>query len=225
MPRLYSCAASRLHGKTKHAGNGKAFSMNSIATDGQNTEQPTRPAGLPAIDIGGLRVENPLFLAPMAGYTDAAFRSLCLEWGCGGAVTEMVNAHGLTIGHNRTGDFLETWEPVEAGAAIGAQIYGADPARMALAAEKVASLGKFAFIDINAGCPMPDTWISIWLISSSESASDLVYSSVPTRCSTQDNVPLTSSATSSFPPLTISSKPDLSRCLGISKPIQWDGRL
>ena len=107
------------------------------------------------LQIGGLRVERPVFLAPMAGYTDAAFRSICLDLGCGGAVTEMVNAYGLTIGHRRTGFYLERWEESEQGAAVGAQIYGSDPAVMAAAAAKVAGLGQFSFLDINAGCPMP----------------------------------------------------------------------
>ena len=106
------------------------------------------------LQIGRLRVENPVFLAPMAGYTDAAFRSVCLDLGCGGAVTEMVNAYGLTIDHRRTGFYLERWENEE-GAAVGAQIYGSDPATMAAAAARVAEGGGFAFIDINAGCPMP----------------------------------------------------------------------
>ena len=109
---------------------------------------------LAPLQIGPLRVEWPVFLAPMAGYTDAAFRSLCLEMGCGAAVTEMVNAYGLTIDHRRTGFYLERWENEE-GAAVGAQIYGSDPATMAAAAAKVAEGGGFAFIDINAGCPMP----------------------------------------------------------------------
>lgn len=89
----------------------------------------------------------------MAGYTDAAFRSLCLEAGCGAAVTEMVNAYGLTIGHRRTAAYLETW-PSEAGL-VGAQIYGSDPAVLETAARAVADTGQFAFIDINAGCPVP----------------------------------------------------------------------
>ena len=65
---------------------------------------------LAPLQIGPLRVEWPVFLAPMAGYTDAAFRSLCREMGCGGAVTEMVNAYGYVIGHDRTEHYLDTWE-------------------------------------------------------------------------------------------------------------------
>lgn len=109
------------------------------------------PALVP-LHIGSLRVEWPVFLAPMAGYTDAAFRSLCLEMGCGAVVTEMVNAYGLGIGHVRTEHYLDTW-PGEHP--IGAQIYGSDPGRMAEAARAIAQMGMFDFVDINAGCPMP----------------------------------------------------------------------
>ena len=107
---------------------------------------------LQPVQIGPLRVEWPVFLAPMAGYTDGAFRSLCLEQGCGAVVTEMVSAHGMSIGHERTGHYLDRWG---AEHPIGAQLYGSDPGRMAAAAARVAELGRFDFIDINAGCPMP----------------------------------------------------------------------
>jgi tRNA-dihydrouridine synthase B len=107
-----------------------------------------------SLRIGRLRVENPVFLAPMAGYSDAAFRAVCFGEGCGGAVTEMVNAHGLTIGHARTNAYLERL-PEEGGRALGAQIYGSDPGVMETAAGVVAGMGKFEWLDINAGCPMP----------------------------------------------------------------------
>ena len=107
---------------------------------------------LQPVQIGSLRIEWPVFLAPMAGYTDGAFRSLCLEQGCGAVVSEMASAHGMSIGHERTGHFLDTWGEEHP---IGAQIYGSDPARMAAAAVKVAESKKFDFLDINAGCPMP----------------------------------------------------------------------
>lgn len=107
---------------------------------------------LQPVQIGSLRVEWPVFLAPMAGYTDGAFRSLCLEQGCGAVVTEMASAHGMSIGHERTGHFLDTWGDEHP---LGAQIYGSDPGRMAAAAAKVVETKRFDFLDVNAGCPMP----------------------------------------------------------------------
>ena len=107
---------------------------------------------LQPVQIGPLRLEWPVLLAPMAGFTDGAFRSLCLEQGCGAVVTEMASAHGMSIGHERTGHFLDTWGDEHP---IGAQLYGSDPARMAAAAVKVAETKRFDFLDVNAGCPMP----------------------------------------------------------------------
>ena len=107
---------------------------------------------LQPVQIGPLRVEWPTFLAPMAGYTDGAYRSLCLEQGCGAVVTEMVSAQGLARHHERTGHYLDTWGDEHP---LGAQIYGSEPGAMADAAAQIAALKKFDFIDVNAGCPMP----------------------------------------------------------------------
>lgn len=107
---------------------------------------------LQPVQIGPLRVEWPVFLAPMAGYTDGAYRSLCLEQGCGAVVTEMVSAQGLARHHERTGHYLDTWG---AEHPLGAQIYGSEPGAMAAAAAQIAALGRFDFLDVNAGCPMP----------------------------------------------------------------------
>ena len=107
---------------------------------------------LQPVQIGPLRVEWPVFLAPMAGYTDGAVRSLCLEQGCGAVVTEMVSAQGLVRHHARTEHYLDAWG---AEHPIGAQIYGSEPGAMAAAAAQIAALGRFDFLDVNAGCPMP----------------------------------------------------------------------
>lgn len=107
---------------------------------------------LQPVQIGALRIEWPVFLAPLAGYTDGAFRSLCLEQGCGAVVTEMVSSQGLMRNFTRTARYLETWGDEHP---IGAQLYGSDPAVMAAAAELVAAMNRFDFLDINAGCPMP----------------------------------------------------------------------
>ena len=111
-----------------------------------------RPAPLQPIHIGRLRLDWPVFLAPMAGYTDGAFRSLCLEHGCGVVVTEMASSQGMKRNPVRTERVLDVWGGENP---IGAQIYGSDPAVMAAAAARVVELGRFDFVDINAGCPMP----------------------------------------------------------------------
>jgi len=103
------------------------------------------------LGIGNVRVEFPVLLAPMAGYTDAAFRSICRESGCGAVYTEVVNAAGLVHGSKRSWHMLETF-PGERP--IAAHIYGADPGVMANAAAQIEQRGGFDLIDVNCGCPV-----------------------------------------------------------------------
>lgn len=98
-----------------------------------------------------VELKNNLFLAPMAGIADRAFRELCIHFGAGYTVTEMVSSKGLTMGDKKSGELLtlgETEKPA------GAQIFGDDPEIMAQAAVKCLAYGP-AVIDINMGCPAP----------------------------------------------------------------------
>ncbi|MEK7722564.1 MAG: tRNA-dihydrouridine synthase, partial [Elusimicrobiota bacterium] len=91
-----------------------------------------------------------LALAPMAGITNAAFRILAAEGGAGLVVTEMVSAESLKYGNKKSFRMLELL-PGEHPAAI--QVFGADPASMALAAQAAGRAGA-DIVDINAGCPV-----------------------------------------------------------------------
>ncbi len=103
------------------------------------------------LQIGNVKLEVPVVLAPMAGYTDAAFRVLCRRFGCGLVFSEVVTAVGLTYGSKRTLHLLET---VPGEKPVAAHIYGCEPAVMAEAARLIESLNRFDLIDINAGCPV-----------------------------------------------------------------------
>jgi tRNA-dihydrouridine synthase B len=91
------------------------------------------------------------FLAPMAGVADRAFREVCASFGAAYTVTEMVSAKGLSMGDKKSAALLTLGK--EEGIA-GAQIFGDDPAVMALAAVKCLEY-KPDIIDINMGCPAP----------------------------------------------------------------------
>lgn len=95
-------------------------------------------------------------LAPMAGVTDMPFRVLCHEMGCPMAVSEMVSAKGFLMAKRdgRAAHQLLSTDPAEAGA-VALQIFGSEPEIMARAAEELTRGGKFAFLDINMGCPVP----------------------------------------------------------------------
>ena len=89
-------------------------------------------------------------LAPLAGWSDAPFRSLCFEFGADFAVTEMVSADGLVRGGDRTARLLER---LPGEGPVGVQLFGSDPSVFADAAS-IVSRGEPAFIDINFGCPV-----------------------------------------------------------------------
>ncbi len=104
-----------------------------------------------SIKIGNVTTKNNLFLAPLAGYSDATLRVICYDYGAGLTFTEMVSAKGLKYGSEKTEDLLFTYpeEPLKA-----VQIFGSEPLIMGeMASSKY--LEKFDIIDINMGCPVP----------------------------------------------------------------------
>lgn len=107
---------------------------------------------LKQIKIGGLSTPNNVFLAPLAGYTNAVFRQMCFGLGAGLTVTEMVSAKGLCYDNEKTKDLL-TVTP-QYGGIKACQIFGSDPEIMRRAAQSEA-IAPFDLIDINMGCPMP----------------------------------------------------------------------
>ena len=103
------------------------------------------------MNIGKVKIESPLVLAPMAGITDQPFRLLVKEQGCGLLVSEMVSSKGLLYNNQKTFDLLQ-FQEVERPFAV--QLFGSNPAEMAQAAQKVEALQP-DMIDINMGCPVP----------------------------------------------------------------------
>jgi nifR3 family TIM-barrel protein len=119
---------------------------------------PAAPATSAALRLGGLEVWPPVVLAPMAGVTNAAFRSLCRRHGGGLYVSEMVGARGLVEG-NRTSRLKAWFAPDEHPRSI--QLYATDPADAAAATDLlVGGSGAGAepgveHLDLNFGCPAP----------------------------------------------------------------------
>ena len=106
---------------------------------------------LTPIKVGDITIENNVFLAPLAGYTNYPFRRLCKAYGAGLCYTEMVSAKGLKYGSENTEELLYTDEKE---GLCAAQIFGSDPniLRAACEHEKVT---PFPIVDINMGCPVP----------------------------------------------------------------------
>lgn len=93
-----------------------------------------------------------LILAPMAGVTDLAFRTICARLGAGITVTEMVSSRALVYQDKKSVTLLKRTPGL---GLCGAQIFGNDPEIMAKAAQLTLTHGDFDFLDINMGCPVP----------------------------------------------------------------------
>ena len=103
--------------------------------------------------IGNIELKNNLALAPMAGVTDFAFRSLCKEMGAGLVVTEMVSAKGLYHNDEKTSDLTHSHEDERP---VALQIFGSDPDIMAqITRDNLNCRDDIDIIDINMGCPAP----------------------------------------------------------------------
>lgn len=107
---------------------------------------------LKSVDIGGLKTPNNVFLAPLAGYTNAVFREMCFSFGAGLTFTEMVSAKGLCYGSANTAELLQITPTY--GGIKAVQLFGGEPDFMRRAAESE-HIAPFDIIDINMGCPVP----------------------------------------------------------------------
>ncbi|MCF7849000.1 MAG: tRNA-dihydrouridine synthase family protein [Kiritimatiellales bacterium] len=103
------------------------------------------------LKFGNVEIAFPVMLAPMAGYTDAAMRTLCLEQGAGAVYSELTSAEGIRRDSEKTFQVLETGQGEHP---IAGHIFGRDPQAMAEAAKYVEQTGLFDWVDINCGCPV-----------------------------------------------------------------------
>lgn len=93
-----------------------------------------------------------LALGPMAGVTDLPFRLLCKEQGCSLLYTEMVSAKAILYNNKNTEELLKVDDNEHP---IGLQLFGSDPDIMADIAVRMEETGRYDFIDVNMGCPVP----------------------------------------------------------------------
>lgn len=107
---------------------------------------------LKRVNIGRLQTPNNVFLAPLAGYTNAPFRAMCEGLGAALTFTEMVSAKGLCYGSENTEELLKILP--ENGGIKAVQLFGGEPEFMARAACSP-QIAPFELIDINMGCPVP----------------------------------------------------------------------
>lgn len=102
------------------------------------------------IELGSIKFDSPLLLAPMSAICTPAFRLLMEELGAGGTVSELVSCHGINYKNTRTKDMLRIASTEKN---VGLQLFGEDGVAMADAAKVAEEFGP-KFIDINMGCPV-----------------------------------------------------------------------
>ena len=104
------------------------------------------------LKLGGFTFPDPVFLAPMAGVTDTAYRIIAREMGCPLAFAEMVSSQGIHYRNEHTILMLRS-EPAERPLAM--QIFAKSAAMAAEAAAYIEALGTADILDFNMGCPAP----------------------------------------------------------------------
>ncbi len=100
--------------------------------------------------IGNIEIKHGVFLAPMAGVADGAFRKMCKKYGAECVTTEMISAKALVYGDKKTA-LLAHIDEIERPCAL--QLFGSDPETMAQAAQLALRFSP-DMIDINMGCPV-----------------------------------------------------------------------
>ena len=103
------------------------------------------------VSIGGVEIKGRLTLAPMAGVSDFAFRTVCTELGAAMTTTEMVSAKALVYKDEKTKGLLYNPDTLHPSAA---QIFGHEPEIMAEAAPMALEYSGADILDINMGCPV-----------------------------------------------------------------------
>jgi len=104
--------------------------------------------------IGKLKVQGGALLAPMADYTNVAFRTLCKEYGSALQYTELISAKAITYNSKRTIEMLEVGEKEKP---TFLQLFGSDPKVIASAIEIIEKefSNNFVGYDLNCGCSVP----------------------------------------------------------------------
>ena len=113
---------------------------------------PAALGEIAAVDLGPIRLETPVVLAPMAGVTDWPFRSLCLGWGAALYVNQMITARALVEENPLTWKLAEFGkdEPIRT-----IQLYGTEPESVYRSIQMLKERLRVDHIDMNFGCPAP----------------------------------------------------------------------
>lgn len=146
------------------------------------------------VKIGNVTIQNPVFLAPMAGASTPAYRKICHEFGSGLQTTELVSARSINYsGLSKSMMYLLTDKEAEGVTSV--QLFGSDPHDFEAAIDEIFACPELShtdIIDINMGCPVPKvlkTGGGSALLKNRENAASVVSASV--KAASKYNVPVT----------------------------------
>ena len=103
-------------------------------------------------NIGNVKINNRVVLAPMAGYSNSAYRRIIKSMGCGLIYAEMVSDKGIFYNDKKTNQLLYMTDEERP---ISQQIFGSDKESFVYAAKYIENMMHPDIIDINMGCPVP----------------------------------------------------------------------
>ena len=133
---------------------------NNLGQDtGMSTTVPSQPFVLPGvrpISIGDVVIDPPILQAPMAGFTNYAFRQIVREYGGAGLIaTEMVNARGFVWLDENTPEHPDRlWGVRREARPLAVQIWDNQPETMAKVGRRLVEDYQVSIVDINFGCPV-----------------------------------------------------------------------
>ena len=167
-----------------------AFSPSSA---GPSPEQSAPAAGAKALRIGPVVVDPPILQAPMAGYTNYAYRQVVREFGGAGLLaTEMIAARSATWLETNRGEHPDRlWGVREEARPLAVQMWDNDPDNLARVGRRLAKDFRVSVVDLNFGCPVRQVTVKAhsgsWLLRTPERVGTIV-ARVVEAC---DGVPVT----------------------------------
>ena len=122
--------------------------------------------------IGNVEIKNKVVMAPMAGISNSAYRTIIKKMGCGLIVAEMVSDKAIMYGNKKTIDMLYMTDYERP---IAQQIFGSDKESFVTSAKYIYEVMKPDIIDINMGCPVPKVAVRAQAGSALLKSPDKVY--------------------------------------------------
>src|SRR5688572_16496181 len=132
--------------------------LNIPRSEDNRSDQPLPPVGMRPLVIGPIVIDPPILQAPMAGYTNYAFRQICREYGgVGLQATEMVSARSFVWMDERDCESPDRlWGVKEEARPLAVQMWDNDPDTLARVGQRLAREYGVSIVDINFGCPVKD---------------------------------------------------------------------